>query len=417
LGNIRENSTKDNPHMPQQYPKVRSDLEFTQLHQDGQSFLLVQDPLDILKEPVCVTEFAGLLLSLADGSRTLDEIQSLVAQSTRSRVPDGLLGKHMEELESLGLLDTGEYRLRKRAVIDGFLEAKVRPPSHADGTYPADREELEKWIDSVLEEEHGESPGSGPPPQVLVAPHIDFRVNTQVYAKAYSQLKGHAYDRVVLLGTGHSIAEGAYCPSRKHFKTPLGETPSDLRALDRLFLSGDGILAPNDFPHRKEHALEFQVIFLQRLLGADSFELIPVLCGSMSHWVERYTCLGKVPEAQPFLDALRDIIGDRERRTLVVAGVDFSHVGLRFSHPCAASAMIEETKRHDRDLIDAFSRWDAKGFWETEYLSRGRFNVCGFSTLSTILEVVQAPCGRCLAYDIWDDSPTGSAVTFAALTA
>lgn len=403
--------------MPRHYPKVRSDLEFSQIRQDGQSILVIQDPLDILKEPVCVTEFASLLLSLADGSRSLDEIQSLVVQATRSRAPDGFLSKHIKELETLGLLETEEYRRRKREVIERFLEAKVRPPSHADGTYPADREELAKWIDCVLDEGQDESPGSGPPPQVLVAPHIDFRVNTQVYAKAYGQLKGHAFDRVVLLGTGHSVVDGIYCPSRKRFETPLGETPSDLRALDRLFASGDGILAPDDFPHRKEHALEFQIIFLQRLLGAGDFEVIPILCGSMSHWVERYTRLGKAPEVQPFLAALRDIIGERGRRTLVVAGVDFSHIGLRFSHPCAASLMIEETKRHDHDLIEAFSRWDAKGFWETEYLSRGRFNVCGFSTLSTILETVEAPSGRCLAYDIWDDSPTGSAVTFAALAA
>ena len=64
----------------------------------------------------------------------------------------------------------------------------------------------------------------------------------------------------------------------------------------------------------------------------------------------------------------------------MVAGVDFSHIGLRFSHPVAAVEMLEETRRHDRDLMEAFSRGDADTFWKREAATGGKFNVCGFST-------------------------------------
>ena len=116
---------------------------------------------------------------------------------------------------------------------------------------------------------------------MLVAPHIDFRVNESVYRDAYRQLRGRGYDRVILMGTGHSILEGIYCLTSKDFSTPLGTTLND-RGAQKLLEAADGVAAPNDYPHRSEHALEFQLIFLQHLLGAESFELVPVLVGGES---------------------------------------------------------------------------------------------------------------------------------------
>jgi AmmeMemoRadiSam system protein B len=132
------------------------------------------------------------------------------------------------------------------------------------------------------------------------------------------------------MGTGHSILEGIYCLSNKDFSTPLGTTRNDRGAYEKLLAAADGAAAPNDFPHRKEHALEFQLIFLQRLLGAESF--------GWSHPRGTQHLTTKLPGFArevgfSVYEALHEVIYEDGRRTLVVAGVDFSHIGSRFSHP------------------------------------------------------------------------------------
>ena len=403
--------------MPQGNPKFRVDLNVNPVQHDGRSAIVVQDPFGIMEDSLCLTEVAGLLLSMADGTRTIDEIQAIFRNLAGAGIPDDFVRRHIEEMGRLMLLEDDEYLCRKREIIEGFTKANTREPSHADNGYMGDPEALGEWIDGILQEMGQPAAERAEPPRVVVAPHIDFRVNTSLYASSYRRIRNQTYDRIVLLGTGHSILEGVYCPSSKDFKTPLGTTKNDCGATEKLISIRNGITAPDDFPHRDEHALEFQLIFLQHLFGVDGFEIVPILCGSVHELMNRVSRLGEVPNAMAFIDAVRSILEERDRKTLVVAGVDLSHVGLRFSHPVPASEMLEDTHRHDRDLIEAFTKGEAETFWAREANTNGEFNVCGFSSLATILEMFDPFEAECLAYDVWDDSPTGSAVSFASIVA
>jgi MEMO1 family protein len=398
--------------MVEKYPKLRGDLHFQHVQHEGARVLLIQDPLGIMPDAIGISEILTHVLPLLDGTREVAEIEALFEEALPGEVPEGLIPEGIFGLEKAGIFESAAYWKKRKEFLDTYSLLETRSHSHADLAYEGNQRDLTDWLDTLLSGPNGTIHGQ---PRVIVAPHIDFRVNTSVYAKAYHPLKGHQFDRVVLMGTGHSVVDGVYCLTHKNLATPLGVTPNDRSSVEKIQNAGAHLLAPNDFPHRDEHALEFQMIFLQRLLGVENFEVVPILCGSVDCFQNRYSRLGQVSEMGPLLETLSDVIHENGRRTLVVAGVDFSHIGLRFSHPVAAAEMMEETHQHDRDLIDAFTKWDVESFWETEQASGGRFNVCGFSTLSTILEVVEPGEGKCLAYDIWDDSPTGSAVTFAAI--
>ncbi|MCA9433142.1 MAG: AmmeMemoRadiSam system protein B, partial [Candidatus Omnitrophica bacterium] len=396
-------------------PKVRTDLTVNPIEQDGQRILLIEDPLGIIAEPLAVTEVGGLILSLLDGERTAEDIEGYFGEVVRGEVPTGFVAEQIQQIASLGLLEDEDYHLKREEVLGTYKASTSRPPSHAGSAYVEDRDLLTSWMEEILGPSEDTSQ-SITAPRILVAPHIDFRVNTHTYASAYKRIRGCEYDRVVLMGTGHSILEGVYSPTAKNFSTPLGETPTDRAAIEALLSTDHGVVGSHDFPHKSEHALEFQLIFLQHLLGPGNFELVPILSGSVHAWLQSHQRLGQVEAVQSFLESLREIIQAPDRKTLVVAGVDFSHVGLRFSHPVPAAAMLEETRKHDRQLIDAFNAWDVESFWGTEAESQGRFNVCGFSTLSTLMEAMEPVETECLSYEVWDDTPTGSAVTFAAIS-
>lgn len=394
--------------------KVRSDLNLHPIQHEGENLILVEDPLGLIQGQLVLTQFAAALLSLMDGNQTLGELVEIVHQATQKKVPPDVIRRHIDELAQCGLMEDEKYFDSRQAVFDDFKRQESLTFRNAGTTYPGKADELRPWLDRILD---SSTPSMPHPPRLIIAPHIDFRVNTETYGKAYSQLKGHGYDRVILMGTGHSIRDGLYCPTWKDLSSPLGTSPTDKEAVQLLMSSGDGILSDNDYAHHGEHALEFQIIFLQHLLGTGDFEVIPILCGSL----HSYLCGGQrkefIEDTQAFLEALRLLVNQPGKRTLVVGGIDFSHVGTRFSHSRPASAMLEETRCHDRDLIDAFIAWDADRFWKVESESEGSFHVCGFSTMATLLEILNPGEVRCLDYSVWDDSPTGSAVTFAALAA
>jgi MEMO1 family protein len=238
-------------------------------------------------------------------------------------------------------------------------------------------------------------------------------VGAKGYAAAYSALAGQSPKRVVVLGTGHAMDEGLFGLTRKDFETPLGTVRTDKAAVKKLAAAGKGCLAPDDFAHRREHSIEIQVPFLQHVLGGSEFRLVPILCGSVMPHIAAGTRLGQAPGEQGFLDALRALASDPG--TLVVAGVDFSHIGRKFGDRKPASAFAEEARSHDKRLADFLCARNADGFWGELKETNDRYHVCGATALAVLLAVLRpGPGGRLLHYETWYEDATESAVSFAA---
>jgi len=180
-----------------------------------------------------------------------------------------------------------------------------------------------------------------------------------------------------------------------------------------LMKVGGDILSTDDFVHRDEHSIEFQLIFLQHILGGSYFTLVPVLCGSLLGSLPIYTREAYRSEGGRFLQVLADAA--KEDETILVAGVDFSHIGQKFGHDMPASFMITESEKHDRELLRLLCDGDAHGFWEESIKVEDKFNVCGFSALACLLEVLPPSHGKLLAYETYREEPTKSAVSFAAV--
>ena len=176
---------------------------------------------------------------------------------------------------------------------------------------------------------------------------------------------------------------------------------------------GKDVIAPNDIIHRREHSIEFQLVFLQRLFGSD-FLLIPVLCGSFGEVLDSVARPGEIPGMKGFLSGLEEVIKE-DPSTLIVAGVDLSHIGSKFGHEEKARSMLLETRSFDRLLLDAVCEGDIKQLWRLYRESGGKYNVCGFSVLSLLLELLPGIKGQVLGYDLWQEDGTESAVSFAAM--
>jgi MEMO1 family protein len=358
-------------------------------------------------------------------------------------------------LDDSFLLESEKFRRAQEAMVAEFVSKRVRPSSHSGRAYPADPRELTKKLDEILALEPntnaispltldgtpsprplpqagGEGKGEGADGQTnkhvrigsqelegrlvaLVAPHIDLSVGGKVYSKAYQILRDLSPRTVIILGTGHQMAQDLFALSEKAFETPLGVAECNRAWVEKLRAAGGAAIAKNDFVHRAEHSIEFQLLFLQHLLPKSSFTIVPILCGNLQTALSEYKRQAYVEKAGPILETLRDILERHGEETLVVAGVDFSHVGPKFGHDMPAQYMKGQSEAHDRALLDSLTVPDADSFWKESGRVGDQYNVCGFASLACLLEILPPCKGHVLGYEMWHEEATRSAVSYAAM--
>lgn len=159
-----------------------------------------------------------------------------------------------------------------------MTSSTVRAAAVAGSFYPDHPEVLAAVVEDFLAEAADAPPHA--PPKAMIVPHAGYVYSGPVMARAYARLRDSGaaagIRRVVLLGPSHYVAlAGLAVPRASAFATPLGRIPLDGAAIAALAaLPGVSI---NDAAHRDEHALEVQLPFLQRLLGA--FEIVPLVAG------------------------------------------------------------------------------------------------------------------------------------------
>jgi len=397
-------------------PCLRPDLDVIPVTYQGRRALVIKDPLGLMKDPVLLAGDGLLALGLIDGRRSALDIQAEVVRLRNGR-PIGLesITGLAAELRTAFILDSDLFREEKGRMMSAYEALKIRPACLAGTSYPADARELGRALDEILDLAGNETPGlSADDITGLAAPHIDLEAGRRVYAKAYAPVRSLRPKAVILLGTGHSLTDAPLGLTAKDFETPLGLVKTDKALVKKMRELGGAAVEPFDFCHRQEHSLEMELLFLQRMFGS-GFRLVPVLCGSLSRELHRVRRAGELPGVARVLEALAEWRTRLSPDVLVVAGVDFSHVGPKFGHNLQALDLLPEAERHDRALLDALGRMDAVAFWEEAARVDDRFNVCGFSSLAFLLEILPRGRGWLLDYDIWTEEPTRSAVSFAGL--
>ena len=397
-------------------PRARHDLEFIPFDHEGQPTILVRDRLEIVPWGTGIPQGLLPVMALMDGRRSLAEVAAAVTEAQGGReVTEGDVAGLVKQLDAAGLMDSPGYRERKAAIAAAFEAAPRRETVFAGQAYPDAGDELAAYLDAVLAEAPEASQALGPI-KAVIAPHIDPEAGRAAYAAAYAALgaaiKAAAPKRVIVLGVGHQIIDGLYCLTDKAFATPLGEVAADADVVAKLRAAGGRSVDASSLPHKAEHSVEFQAVFLRRLLGDTPFTMVPILCGSPAGVLDAPTRQAFREYAGPFLDALAEIAAAPD--TLIVAGVDFCHIGGKFGHAEPAEALEEAALNHDRALLAALAAGDVDAFWAESERVGDAYNVCGLSALATLAEILPPSSMTLLAHDIMRETPTLSAVSFAA---
>ncbi|MBU4204334.1 MAG: AmmeMemoRadiSam system protein B [Acidobacteria bacterium] len=401
--------------MPDIPPSLRSDVEIIPAEYNRKKGLLIKDSLGLIADPVFVQGMGVFILTRLDGRTTLEDIWSLLVQQTRDlSLTREQIAEVISRFDESFLLDSPAYRAGKKNILDAYARETIRRAALAGSAYPGEEADLRLYLDDVLT---AGPVGENDPPsesiRAVVAPHIDIGVGRSLYSRAYNAVRTWKPCRIVILGTGHHLNDAFFSLTNKDFETPLGLVRADKEWINNLRAAGEELISSADIVHRSEHSIEFQLLFCQRIFGP-TFSIVPVLCGSFSGLLSSVTRPAEVPGIEAMSRTLRRML-DESPDTLVVAGVDLSHIGLKFGHSESALSLLLDTREFDDRQMDHICEGDIQAFWEGERRSGSRFNVCGFSALSFLMEVFPDLQGVRLGYDIWREEPTQSAVSFAAM--
>ena len=409
-------------------PRVRP-VEAFPVQQDGKTLVYLKDPLNFAT-PLGISPAGYFVLAHFDGQHSFTDVQEAYCKQFGSLLMSDDLKSFVDMLDQHYYLDSERFRDYKNAVVLEFRNQTTRVPAHVGGVYKADPEELKTQLEGFFSAPNG--PGlpnsqlAGSTPRAIVAPHIDFHRGGPAYAWAYKPLaESDGADLYILLGTSHYSGQTPYILTLKNFATPLGLVETDRDFVQRLQAKCAEDCFTDEYLHRGEHSLEFQVVFLKyiaqqraALTGRPEkpFKIVPILVSSFHSAVVNQTLPENDSAVGTFLRTLRDLAALESRRVCFVAGVDLAHVGRQFGdREPITDDFLKWVESEDQELVNRLVALDAPGFFNAVAKDQDKRRICGFSPLYSLIHLLDGARGNHLKYSQAFTPETGSAVTFSSL--
>ncbi len=228
----------------------------------------------------------------------------------------------------------------------------LREPAVAGTFYPANPSRLRQEVENYLRPSAAKVEAIG-----VVSPHAGYMYSGHVAGAVLSRIE--IPDKLIVLCPNHTGA-GAYAAINQYgsWNTPLGEAPIDAHLARRL-VELVPWLEEDSAAHRREHALEVQLPFLQ--VAHPGFSFVP-LC--LSHF--------RLGECQSLGEGLAQLIQESQEKILIVASSDMNHYESQ-----------ERTLLKDQRAIDAVLSLDPELLYRTVH--EEHISMCGIIPATCML--------------------------------
>jgi len=410
------------------FPRLRA-VEAFPVQQNGNNLIYLKDPLN-LATPLGVSPVGYFLMAHFDGRHSFIDIQEIFSKQFGTVLLTDELKNFIDMLDEHCYMVSERFAEYQKSVIEAFCRRPTRVPAHMGGVYPNDAGGLKAQLDGYFTLADG--PGLDvanrrrTAPRAIVAPHIDFHRGGPAYAWAYKRLlESDGADLYILLGTSHCGGNNPFILTLKDFETPLGIVETDKAFVSQLQSICEQDLFADEYLHRGEHSLEFQVVFLKYLAQRRAellcqperpFKIVPILVSSFHAMVESKTLPERTPTVGTFLAALKGLVENERREVCLVAGVDLAHVGRQFGdgEPITED-FLKWVEAEDDRLVQRLAARDAPGFFHEIAKDQDKRRICGFSPLYSLIHLLKDCNGQRLKYSQAFTPETASAVTFASM--
>lgn len=379
--------------------------------------LFIRDPYKFSDAMLIIPPALVECLDNFDGAHTDLDLRADLTRLTGQLDVSDLANHLTHTLSAAGFLEDDAFAQMQSARRAAFAAGTVREPAHAGAAYPADPDALRQILAQNMT----------PPAPVascdgnlvgIAAPHVSPDGGWNSYRAAYTALSPEYRDRTcVILATSHYGEPERFGLTRKNFATPLGEASADLARIDWLAQHGGPAVEMEDYCFSFEHTVEFQVLFLQHILGP-GVKILPVLCGPFAHSLYQGGNPEKDDHVRRFFDALGELHAREGKNLLWVLGVDMAHMGARYGDRFRAVAnegRMAAVAARDQARMDRINAADPSGFWDLVRENHDDLKWCGSAPFYTFLKSVPALRGNLLNYEQWNIDEQ-SVVSFAGMS-
>jgi AmmeMemoRadiSam system protein B len=376
--------------------------------------LLIRDPYHYSDSTLLIPPILVECLECFDGVQTELDLRSELVRVTGEIQVGDIERQLYEALDQAGFLENDTYRSLRATREAEFAAETVREAIFAGNAYPDERLELA----DLMMQRIGAARGNDSV-LAVAAPHASPDGGWDTYRAAYQALpsKEAAADRVfVVLGTSHYGAPERFGLTRKSFVTPYGETRTELGLIDELAAKAPEAIRMEDYCHAVEHSIEFQVVQLQHLYGAD-VRILPILCGPFVKSIYEGGLPEETERVKQFFDVAGNMVAREGKRLCFVLGVDMAHMGRRYGDPLTAYAATGEmlgVQERDERRIAQIAAGSVGDYWSLIQENQDDLKWCGSSPFYTFLKIAPPVKGELLHYHQWQIDPQ-SVVSFGAM--
>lgn len=377
----------------------------------GQTGFVLRDSSRIATRPVAISGAGYFLLAHLDGEHTAGDIQMAFLRQFGQFMPYEQVEKLIETLDDAHMLDTPAFRDELARRRKAYAAAANRDNRDNWGDAKALQSELKSLIAKGRASDVEQSRLLG-----VIAPHLDYVRGAPCYADAYATLARVAdVRRYVILGVNHFGQSSSVVATTKDFQTPLGLARTDRAFIAELEKKLGATLCEHEFDHLAEHSVELQVHAIQAARPDGDFEFVPVLCPNPTGPTGTAPYDGRGPDLADFADVLGEAIRESPARTMIVAGVDLSHVGMRFGEQAPTTPeFMKKIEKHDQRLLKLLEARREKDFLTDMQRTGNPTRICSVGNLYTFARALPGAKIEMLRYHQAVDFDAETHVTCAA---
>jgi AmmeMemoRadiSam system protein B len=402
---------------PKQYPVLRN-LQFSPFKEGEEQYIVLWDPSGLSKDKLVLPLNYFFIVQHFDGEHSLQDIGGLYLKRFGEFLMPNKVEQLIADLDQKLFLEGERTEAAKRQARDLYRQSPLRHAAFAGRSYEADSAKLTKQIESFFTAKEGPdfkpSEHAGKKIKGLVAPTYDLKQAGPIYAWAYKELQEAVQpDLYVMIGTAYAGLDNLFAVTDKDFETPLGVVRSDQAVLSQLKERFPTVFA-EDLCHQAEHAIEFQLPFLQYLVGAKKpVKIVPILCSfsalSLSDQHVR-------PSVESFLGGLRDILNGSGRDYCVIAAAELAHLGMRYGDKEPPTDFsFHRSMQHDLEMLKPVEERKPEEFANYIIKEIDQRRISGFAPIYSLLRLIEAESGQVLRYDRGITDQYNSTVTYASL--
>ncbi|KKL79202.1 hypothetical protein LCGC14_2017210, partial [marine sediment metagenome] len=383
----------------------------------------LRDPHNYAENPLLVPPNVFFIISLFDGNHSILDIQAKYTQRYGDMLFSDNVQKIIRELDENLFLENNRSKGFIQKTKDDFRNSAIRKAVHAGTAYEIDKERLREQIDKLFTSAEGPgrplSSNNTGRLKGIMSPHIDIRHGGPCFAWAYKDVaESSDAELFIIFGIAHSSTKNLFTLTNKVFETPFGAVETDKDFLESLHKKLKFNCFEDEFVHKNEHSIEFQLIFLQYLYHQKrNFKILPVLCSSFGNVAGDKNSPLQIPQFEDFVSSLKEIIETGKKKTCIIASVDLAHVGHRFGDSeLQDEAYLKRLEYEDINMLKYAEDLDAEGFYNSIQKENDRRRICGYPAIYTMLNVLKASKGKLLKYSQSTEPNTHSTVTFAGMS-